>query len=485
MNWKMIEEKKMKKLVRNRRFRLIAILLLSLMLLGALGTIQVASALEIDDDGIIEADEVIDDDVFIGGDKAAEVIVDGTVNGVLVVNANKAEINGTVNGDLVSFAAHTTVNGQVNGNLVVGGQILTLNGTVEGSVFVASSTLTLGPSAAVERNLLFGGFSIEMKPESVVGRDVYASGYQALLRGEIGRDASVEVSALEIAGHVGRDVIAKVGKPEQDSTFMFQFMSWPGMPEEIVPVGLQVSESAQIEGTLTYKSPAEQADAIKSSAIGDVVYEYVPGDDPELTPAVRIQRWIVARVREFLTLLVLGALVAWRMPVLLSRSADQARAKPLPAILWGLLVWIGGIIAVMVLGLLLAILGLLLAAVTFGELSTAVIFGGTSALVLAVTLFALTISFGTKLIVAYLVGKPIVKRLAPGSAERVFWPLLLGIALYMIVRSIPCLGEVAWVITTLVGLGALWLLFRQWRSEPGAVEAALETPPVEIPGTEA
>jgi hypothetical protein len=466
----------MKKLVRNRRFRSIAILLISLALLSALGTIQVAKALEIDDDGIIEADEVIDDDVFIEG---GEVVVDGTVNGVLIANANKAEINGTVNGDLAVFSAHTIVNGQVNGNLVVGGRVLTLNGAIEGSVFFVGSTLTLGPSATVGRNLLFGGFGVEMEPGSAVGRDVYAGSYQALLRGEIGRDASIVVTGLEITGRVGRDVTATVEKPEPDMPFIFRFLRWPGMPEEIAPAGLQVAESAEIEGTLTYKSPVEQMEAIKSSAIGDVVYEYVPGDDPELTPAMKIKQWLAARLREFLTLLVLGALAAWRAPVLLSRSADQARAKPLPAILWGLLVWIGGIISVFILSLLLLILGLLLAAVTLGELSAAVIFGGASALVLVVTLFALTISYGTKLVVAYLIGTPIVKRLAPGSSERVFWPLLLGIVLYLLVRSVPCVGEIAWVIATLVGLGALWLLFRQRRSAPEPADAATEMPTIE------
>ncbi|MBN1979814.1 MAG: polymer-forming cytoskeletal protein [Anaerolineae bacterium] len=453
--------------VHNRRFRLMALLPLSLALLIALGTIQVAKALEIDDDGIIAASEVIDDDVFIESSKA---VVDGTVNGVLIANANEAEINGTVNGDLAIFAAHATVNGQVNGNLIVGGRVLTLNGAVEGSVFYAGSTLILGPSAAVERNLLFGGYSVEMTPGSTVGRDVYAGSYQALLRGEIGRDVSAEVSALEIAGSVGRDVTATVEKPDPDAPRMFQILRWPGMPEEVIASGLQVRESAEIEGTLTYRSPVEQAEAIKSSAIGAVVYEYVPGDDPELTPAVKIQQWLVARLREFLTLLVLGALVAWKMPILLSRSADQARAKPLSAILWGLLAWIAGIVGVSVLSLLLLILGLLLAAVTLGELSTAVIFAGASALVLAVTLFSLTVSYGTKLIVAYLIGRPIVKRLAPGSAERVFRPLLLGIVLYLLVRSIPCVGGIAWVITTLIGLGALWLLFRQRRSAPEPME---------------
>ncbi|MFL7790851.1 MAG: hypothetical protein AB8I69_01825, partial [Anaerolineae bacterium] len=382
----------------------------------------------------------------------------------------------TVNGDLVSFAAHTTVNGQINGNLVLGGQVLTLNGAVEGSVFAAGNTLTLGPSAVVERNLLYAGYSLKMEPWSAVGRDVYTVGYQALLRGEIGRDASLEVSGLEIAGSVGRDVTATVEKPDPDAPRMFQFLRWPGMPEEILPGGLQVSESAQIEGTLTYKSPVEQADAIKSGTIGEVVYEYVPGDDPELTTAMKIQRRFTARLREFLTLVVLGALAAWSMPVLLSRSADQARARPFLSALWGILVWLSGVVATLALGLLLVILGLLLIAVTFGELSAAVIFSGVSALVLVVTLFSLTISFGTKLIVAHLVGKLILKRLVPGATEKVFWPLLLGIVLYMLVRSIPCVGEIIWVITTLIGLGALWLLFRQQRSAPGeevVEEAAL------------
>jgi hypothetical protein len=310
---------------------------------------------------------------------------------------------------------------------------------------------------------------------------MYTAGYQALLRGEIGRDASVEVSGLEIAGSVGRDVTATVEKPDPNAPAMFQFLQWPGMPEEIAPAGLQVSESAQIEGTLTYKSPVEQADAIESSAIGKVVYEYTPGDEVELTFAMKVQKWLATRLREFLTLLVLGALIAWSMPAVLIRSTSQARAKPLLAALWGLPIGIGGFVAVIILGLLIAIIGLLLAVVTFGELLVPVIFAGTSVLILAATLFSLTISYGTKLIVAYLIGKLIVKRLAPGSAERVFWPLLLGIVLYILVRSIPCVGWIAWVITTLIGLGALWLLFRQQRSAPDPVEAAVETPAVETP----
>ena len=472
----------MKKLARNRRFRLLAILLLSLALLSALGTSQVAKALEIDDDGVIKADEVIDDDVYI---EAEHVVVDGTVNGVLIANANEVEINGTVNGDLISFAAHATVNGQVNGNLFLGGQVLTLNGAVEGSVFAAGNTLTLGPSAAVERNLLYAGYSLEMEPGSAVGRDMHVAGYQALLRGEIGRDASVEVSGLEIAGSVGRDVTAMVEKPNPDAPRMFQLLRWPGMPEEILPGGLQVSESAQIEGTLTYKSPVEQADAIKSSAIGEVVYEYVPGDEVELTFAMRAQQWCTTRLREFLTLLVLGALVTWSMPTVLSRSANQARAKPLPAILWGFLIGIGGLVAALALVLILVILMLLLAVITLGELLITILVAGGSAWVLVVTLFALIVSYGTKLVVAYLVGKPILTRLAPGAAEKIFWPLLLGIVLYLLVRSIPCVGEIIWVITTLIGLGALWLLFRQRRSAPEPVEAAVEIPPVETPPAEA
>ncbi len=469
--------------IHNHRLWLATVALLSLVLLVAFGAIQTARALEVDRDGIIEADEVIDDDVYI---EAGHVVVDGTVNGVLIVSAGEAEINGTVNGDLAMFTSNAEVNGLVTGNVVFGGQKLELNGTVEGSVFAAGSSLTLGPHAVVERNLVFGGFSLEAVEGSVVERDVHAGGYQMLLSGQVDQDVVADSAALEIEGRVGGDVTATVAEPEPEPSLIIQLVferfQSSGMLTKIAPAGLRVGEGAEIAGTLTYKSPVEQADAIQSSAIGEVVYEFAPlSDEPELTPAMRIKHWFVRQLQTFLTLFVLGALVAWRAPVLLSQLSDQARTKPLPSILWGLLALCAIFFGLIALAMATSILGMLLAVVTLGKLLTTVLLGGTSALVLLVTLIKLLISYGTKLIVSYLIGKLILGRLTPRVAERAIWPLMLGIVLYVVVTSIPCLGDVIGFIVVLIGLGAIWLLIRQSRSTPeeiaeGASLEATETP---------
>lgn len=457
----------MKTRIHNRRFRLVAISLLSLVLLVALGAVQTARALKVDRDGIIEADEVIDDDVYI---EAGHVVVDGTVNGILIVSAGEAEINGTINGDLVLIAANAEVEGKVADNLFYSGQRLELNGTVEGSVFAGGSSIELGSEAIVERNLVVGGFSLQMEEETKVGRDVYAGGYQALIDGRVDRDVVASAVAVEIAGSIGGDVTAMVDPPDESSAIIFKLIRWPGMPDEIAPSGLKVDEKATIEGTLTYKSFVEQTEAIQSSAIGEVIYEYMPpSKEAELTPAMRFKHWFVQQLRKFLTLFVLGALVAWRAPVLLSRTADQARTKPLPSILWGLVALFVIVFGLIALAIATCILGVLLAVVTLGELLTTVIFGGASALVLLVTLLGLIISYGTKLIVSYLIGKLILGWIMPRVTEQAIWPLMLGIVLYGIITSIPCLGHAIGFLVALIGLGAIWLLIQQARSAPQGI----------------
>ena len=79
---------------------------------------------------------------------------------------------------------------------------------------------------------------------------------------------------------------------------------------------------------------------------------------------------------------------------------------------------------------------------------------GYSSLSLIFTVFMLMISYGSKLVVAYLAGKLTLARLAPQYAEHRVWPMLLGVIIYVSLRSIPLLGWFLGVIVTLAGLGA-------------------------------
>ena len=70
---------------------------------------------------VIAADEVIDDDLYVG---ANEFILDGTVTGDLIVGGTIITINGTVEGDL--WAA---------------GQVIIVNGTVKDDARIAGAGL--------------------------------------------------------------------------------------------------------------------------------------------------------------------------------------------------------------------------------------------------------------------------------------------------------------------------------------------------------
>src|SRR3990172_3307892 len=105
--------------------------------------------------------------------------------------------------------------------------------------------------------------------------------------------------------------------------------------------------------------------------------------------------------------------------------------------------------------------GLWLSSVQLSSLALAVWAVGFSSLALVFSLSALFVAYGTKVIFAYLVGLLILKRAFPRAAEQRLWPLLVGLALYVLLVSIPGLGWVIAVLVTAIGLGAAWLLYRE------------------------
>ncbi len=68
----------------------------------------------------------------------------------------------------------------------------------------------------------------------------------------------------------------------------------------------------------------------------------------------------------------------------------------------------------------------------------------------------------SKILVGYLFGVMLFKRMKPDLAENRFWPAVVGILIFVILAAIPILGTIVNILATLVGLGALYLAFRQW-----------------------
>jgi cytoskeletal protein CcmA (bactofilin family) len=439
---------------------LIPLFLVSMIGFGAAAT---AKAVEFDEDGIIEEGEVINDDLFIANDTV--------------------EINGVINGDVFAGGSVVRVNGTVNGSLVTGAQSILVNGKISGSVYSGSSTMTLGSDAEIGRNMYYGGFNLTTNEGSYINRDLLIGGYQALLSGEVGRDVRAGVGALEINGVIGNDVFANVGGTEENQEPMY--ITGPPGVETIVPSGIRVSEDAVIGGSLTYRSSESQASAISISPPGGVIFEYDPRTSPETDPeevsrvgsSTMVATWLIKRVRTFITLLLLGGLILWQLPGLLRKVSDKAEGEPLPSLGWGLVsiltVYLGAVLAI---GLIIAG-AIFLGVITLGELAKVILVIGFSSLGLVLAGFGLLVSYGSKIIVSYLVGKLILNWLAPKYEGGMIWPLVIGLLIYTFLRAIPLgLGLLVGLVVTLVGIGAIWLVIRD---SGVSLRAGIEVTPAE------
>jgi cytoskeletal protein CcmA (bactofilin family) len=389
---------------------------------------------------VISTDEVIDDDLFVTG--------------------RRVEVNGTVKGDLLATGREVFVNGTVEGSLFTSGQTLVVNGQVNGSLYAGGYSLSVGPEANIGRNVYFGGFSLTIESGSGIGRSLYAGGYQVIVNGEVANDVSVGSAALELNGAVGGDVRGEVAPAEGGAP---PFMPWFPGSVPVVPPGLRVSDKARIGGDV---------DVVVSEP------ERVAGERPQDRALFGLlSRAIANRFGEFIAILIVGGLLLYTWPGLMQRASSEAQERPLPSAGRGCLITFLFPLAVVVAVIALVVLALLGGLVTFGQLLGDILGIGGATLALAVALFIFIFSLVTKAIVAYLGGRLILNRLS-AQAEPSWWTdfafLALGALIYEIMRAIPIVGIIVAVIVTLVGLGAIYVAFRE-KMRPTPPPASMPT----------
>ena len=167
----------------------------------------------------------------------------------------------------------------------------------------------------------------------------------------------------------------------------------------------------------------------------------------------------------------------WLFSGVLKRSAKKLEAKPLQSAgigLLGLVLSVALIGVVVLVGLLILVLGIGLGALSFWDLAWAVWGVGFSSLGLAFWLSLLFVSYGTKVIVAFMVGTLILRRLAENSLKYKILPLLLGLLIYVLLAWVPFFGWVIAVFVNAIGLGAAWFAFKDRGSEESAELAPSE-----------
>jgi carbonic anhydrase/acetyltransferase-like protein (isoleucine patch superfamily) len=428
-----------------RRSRLLQIalgLVLVIALVFGLAGVVYAADFRSGEEIVIGPDEVIDDDLYVAANR---VVVDGTIQGDLYVGAKEVVINGTVEGDLVC-----------------GAQFITIAGTVGHNAFVGGMSFIMEPEASIGHNLFFGGFALSAEQSTHVGHDLIMGGYQAQLRGEVAQDVRAGVGAMELAGTVGRNVDLHMGESAQGVGPTV----WDSeMPVRVIDPGLRIANSARIGGHLIYESMTRAEIASGAQIQGEVRHRIVVGQVRQPPTGVEVVGWIVGMwlvrmIGTFISLLIVGALVLWLLPEMARRVTAALAARPWSSLGWGCLAEIAVCIGVPVAVLVVIALAIIFGAVTLTQLLGAILGIGLSAVSLFAVLFGLVSIYVTKVVVAVRVGRIILGQTDRPAGERWFWPLLVGVILFVLLRAIPILGAIISFFVTLFGLGAIVLSLR-------------------------
>lgn len=443
----------------NKKLIFSGILLAAFFLALSAAFVHPVQAASIDSDGNLPAGQTVDDDLIIG---AQTVQIDGTVNGNAIAMGSSVTVNGTINGDLITCAQTVTLgpDAVVTGNIYTGGQDLTIQGSVNGSLFAGGSTLTLGNKANVGSNVYFGGYSLTSQSGSVIGKDLRAGLYQAVLGGEVKQDAVLSAGAVELKGKFDHNVelwLSDSGKNH----------SAPYMPNSTTPAiqpGLRADTEAQIAGKLIYTSPQKyDLQILPGNGITYNLPTVKETPKPSFGPGLVshetgniFKTWHA--LSSLITLLLAGALLVGLFYSPFAKTVAVAQKRTLASAGVGLLVLALAIPAFLFAGLLIVAMGILLSFVSLGGLTFAVFGLGLGTLGLAATALIVLAAIVSKVIFAFLVGQLLLNafhaNLSVGWQKAL--PLLLGVVIYAVLSAVPFVGWLIDLAATIIGLGAIW-----------------------------
>lgn len=403
---------------------------------------------------VIEADEVIDDDLYV---TAEEFVLDGTVNG-----------------DLIAAGRTITINGTVDGDVMAAGQTIVVNGTVTGAVRMAGSILFVEETANIEGDIIAAGYSLETKAASAVGQDVVFAGGQFLLAGDVARNVHAATGAFELRGAVGGDVQADVAEADSDYSGpppgMFMPPSTVGAPT--VKPGFTLDPSARIEGNLEYTQTRELA--LPAGVVAGTIKRNEPAAGtaaPQETTADRVQQWGFDALRTSLTLILIGLFLLWLFPSFMQSLSTRLQTAFWPSLGWGVVVFAGFFLLLFFIIVAMILGGLLFGVLTLGGLAGSIVWLGILAAFALILGFVLFTSFVAKIAFGQALGRWLLMRTNSPLAAHQFWPMVIGVLITVLVialLSFPLLpgvlGGLLNILVVLFGLGALWLWAREQRT---------------------
>ena len=376
-----------------RVLRLVRLLALVLLFLGL--TPSPAAAADIRrGDVTIGSSETIEDDLYAFGGLIA---INGTIHGDLVAIGQFITIDGTVTGDVIAAAQGIAIRGQVGG---------TVRAAAGGSVIPTGFGSGVVLDGKVANDLVVAGDEVTILSNGRVGRDAIIGAANATIAGQIGRDLQAGGTNVKIDGSIGGNVTATVDR-------------------------LQITDRGTVGGSLTYTSKNEAQIVNPSSVKGSSVRQSPDNGRAPLFSgtAALVVEWL----KGLIGLLILGILVVFFFPGFARRAGEALVRSPWLTLGIGALVLIG----LPILSVIFFAVGGLIGGWWIGFVVLA-LFG----VALALSIPVAAVGIGGALL-------RVAQRPVP-----VWFALLIGLIVLLLVALIPILGGLVIFCALLFGMGA-------------------------------
>ena len=232
---------------------------------------------------IVEGD-VQEEDAYVSTDRG---LVEGVVDGDLVIAAGDLEINGVVTGDVLVASA---------GSVIVRGRV---DGAVRGAAR-----------------------SVVVEAGGRVGDDLAVAAVTTELRGQVGRDVIVFGGSFDLSGSVGRDIHGRFVRGTIDGVI--------GRNVDVGTSSLEVGPAADVRGSLLYRSN-RSADVADEASVGGQLERLSP------RPSFFIDVWwTVATILGFFAFVFTGIVVLWLFRETGTNAVAAVIARPWRTIAMGL-----------------------------------------------------------------------------------------------------------------------------------------------------
>jgi cytoskeletal protein CcmA (bactofilin family) len=401
--------------------------------------------------------------------KSVTIGVQEVINDDLYLVADTIAIDGMIKGDAVVAASQITLNGTVEGDLIAAGRIITVNGTVKDDIRMVGQVLVLGESARISDDVIAAGYSLENKKGSAIAGNLNYFGAQGLFAGTVQQNIRGAAAAMQIASPVKGNVNVTVGTHKLDRP--------PFIPDAAVipqiPSGLTITDAAQIGGALTYHSEAEAKIDPGATVAGRVVREGIPSSAKEPTSATY---GIFFQLQRLVVLGLVGWLLLRLIPGWTQTLSATVQSRPLPSFGWGI-VSVAAVLATAIALSILTTLLLVISGVLLPSLALPVLGVGFLAFFALLIGFGIAASFVPPIVLSFLGGKWLMARFRPDRPMEHWMTLCAGLVMFVILTAIPVVGDLLNAIAIVMGLGAIWLWWRQGDRSRTSSEPSLMSAP--------